>query len=49
MQIIRGQLSPMYVQHEAIEAQKSMVGSPNHKAPEPDSRPPFELLWRRYR
>jgi regulator of protease activity HflC (stomatin/prohibitin superfamily) len=30
MQIIRGQLSPMYVQHEAIEAQKSMVGSPNH-------------------
>ena len=30
MLIIRGQLSPMYVQHEAIEAQKSMVGSPNH-------------------
>jgi regulator of protease activity HflC (stomatin/prohibitin superfamily) len=30
MAIIRGQLSPMYVQHEAIEAQKSMVGSPNH-------------------
>jgi regulator of protease activity HflC (stomatin/prohibitin superfamily) len=30
MQIIRGQLSPMYVQHEAIEAQKAMVGSPNH-------------------
>jgi regulator of protease activity HflC (stomatin/prohibitin superfamily) len=30
MEIIRGQLSPMYVQHEAIEAQKSMVGSPNH-------------------
>jgi len=22
MQIIRGQLSPMYIQHEAIEAQK---------------------------
>jgi regulator of protease activity HflC (stomatin/prohibitin superfamily) len=30
MQIIRGQLSSMYVQHEAIEAQKAMVGSPNH-------------------
>jgi regulator of protease activity HflC (stomatin/prohibitin superfamily) len=30
MAIIRGQLSPMYVQHEAIEAQKLMVGSPNH-------------------
>ena len=30
MQIIRGQLSPMYIQHEAIEAQKLMVGSPNH-------------------
>lgn len=30
MQIIRGQLSPMYVQHEAIEAQKLMVNSPNH-------------------
>jgi regulator of protease activity HflC (stomatin/prohibitin superfamily) len=30
MQIIRGQLSAMYVQHEAIEAQKLMVGSPNH-------------------
>jgi regulator of protease activity HflC (stomatin/prohibitin superfamily) len=30
MQIIRGQLSGMYVQHEAIEAQKAMVGSPNH-------------------
>ena len=30
MEIIRGQLSPMYVQHEAIEAQKAMVGSPNH-------------------
>jgi len=30
MEIIRGQLSPMYVQHEAIEAQKLMVGSPNH-------------------
>ena len=30
MEIIRGQLSPMYVQHEAIESQKAMVGSPNH-------------------
>ena len=30
MEIIRGQLSPMYIQHEAIEAQKLMVGSPNH-------------------
>jgi regulator of protease activity HflC (stomatin/prohibitin superfamily) len=29
-QIIRGQLSAMYIQHEAIEAQKAMVGSPNH-------------------
>ena len=30
MQIIRGQLSAMYIQHEAIEAQKPMVNSPNH-------------------
>jgi regulator of protease activity HflC (stomatin/prohibitin superfamily) len=30
MEIIRGQLSPMYIQHEAIEAQKLMVNSPNH-------------------
>ena len=30
MAIIRGQLSGMYIQHEAIEAQKLMVGSPNH-------------------
>jgi len=30
MQIIRGQLSGMYIQHEAIEAQKLMVNSPNH-------------------
>jgi regulator of protease activity HflC (stomatin/prohibitin superfamily) len=30
MQIIRGQLSPLYVQHEAIESQKLMVNSPNH-------------------
>ena len=30
MQIIRGQLNAMYIQHEAIEAQKLMVNSPNH-------------------
>ncbi len=30
MQISRGQLSDMYIQHEAIEAQKLMVNSPNH-------------------
>ena len=30
MLIIRGQLSAMYIQHEAIEAQKAMVNSPNH-------------------
>jgi regulator of protease activity HflC (stomatin/prohibitin superfamily) len=30
MEIIRGQLSPMYIQHEAIEAQRLMVNSPNH-------------------
>jgi len=30
MQIIRGQLTTLYIQHEAIEAQKLMVGSPNH-------------------
>jgi regulator of protease activity HflC (stomatin/prohibitin superfamily) len=30
MAIIRGQLSPMYIQHEAIESQKQMVNSPNH-------------------
>jgi regulator of protease activity HflC (stomatin/prohibitin superfamily) len=30
MEIIRGQLNAMYIQHEAIEAQKAMVGSPNH-------------------
>lgn len=30
MQTIRGQLSAMYIQHEAIEAQKAMVNSPNH-------------------
>jgi regulator of protease activity HflC (stomatin/prohibitin superfamily) len=30
MEIIRGQLNGVYIQHEAIEAQKAMVGSPNH-------------------
>jgi regulator of protease activity HflC (stomatin/prohibitin superfamily) len=30
MQIIRGQLNAQYIQHEAIEAQKLMVNSPNH-------------------
>jgi regulator of protease activity HflC (stomatin/prohibitin superfamily) len=30
MEIIRGQLNGMYIQHEAIEAQKAMVNSPNH-------------------
>jgi hypothetical protein len=30
MEIIRGQLSSMYIQHEAIEAQKGMVNLPNH-------------------
>ena len=30
MQIIRGQLSELYIQHEAIESQKLMVNSPNH-------------------
>jgi len=30
MEIIRGQLTPMYVQHEAIESQKAMVNSQNH-------------------
>ena len=30
MQIIRGQLNALYIQHEAIEAQKAMVNSPNH-------------------
>jgi regulator of protease activity HflC (stomatin/prohibitin superfamily) len=30
MDIIRGQLNPLYVQHEAIEAQKAMVNSQNH-------------------
>jgi regulator of protease activity HflC (stomatin/prohibitin superfamily) len=30
MEIINQKLSPQYLQHEAIEAQKLMVGSPNH-------------------
>jgi regulator of protease activity HflC (stomatin/prohibitin superfamily) len=30
MQIINERLSSQYIQHEAIEAQKAMVGSPNH-------------------
>lgn len=30
MQVINGKLTPMYLQHEAIEAQKAMAGSPNH-------------------
>ena len=30
MEIIRGQLNGLYIQHEAIEAQKAMVNSPNH-------------------
>jgi regulator of protease activity HflC (stomatin/prohibitin superfamily) len=30
MEIINQRLSPLYLQHEAIEAQKAMVGSPNH-------------------
>jgi regulator of protease activity HflC (stomatin/prohibitin superfamily) len=29
-QIIQQRLTPLYVQHEAIEAQKAMAGSPNH-------------------
>ena len=30
MQIINERLTVTYLQHEAIEAQKAMVGSPNH-------------------
>ncbi len=30
MTVIQAKLTPLYVQHEAIEAQKLMVGSPNH-------------------
>jgi regulator of protease activity HflC (stomatin/prohibitin superfamily) len=29
-QIIQQRLTPLYIQHEAIEAQKAMVSSPNH-------------------
>ncbi len=30
MEIIQTKLTPLYVQHEAVEAQKLMVNSPNH-------------------
>jgi len=30
MEIINQRLTPMYIQHEAIEAQKITIGSPNH-------------------
>lgn len=30
MDIVQQKLTPYYLQHEAIEAQKAMVGSPNH-------------------
>lgn len=30
MQIVQQKLTPLYLQHEAIEAQKAMVNSPNH-------------------
>ena len=30
MEIINQRLNAQYLQHEAIEAQKAMVGSPNH-------------------
>jgi hypothetical protein len=30
MDIINQKLTPLYIQHEAIEAQKSMISSPNH-------------------
>lgn len=30
MDIIQSKLTPLYIQHEGIEAQKAMVGSPNH-------------------
>lgn len=30
MEIVQQKLTPLYLQHEAIEAQKAMVGSPNH-------------------
>ena len=30
MALVQQKLTPLYIQHEAIEAQKAMVGSPNH-------------------
>ncbi len=30
MDVVQQKLTPLYIQHEAIEAQKAMVGSPNH-------------------
>lgn len=30
MDIVQVKLTPLYLQHEAVEAQKAMVGSPNH-------------------
>ncbi len=30
MEVVQQKLTPLYLQHEAIEAQKAMVGSPNH-------------------
>ncbi|HYB92021.1 MAG TPA: SPFH domain-containing protein [Candidatus Binataceae bacterium] len=30
MEIVKNQLTPLYIQHEAIQAQEKMVGSPNH-------------------
>ena len=30
MEMVQQKLTPLYLQHEAIEAQKAMVGSPNH-------------------
>ncbi len=30
MELVQQKLSPLYLQHEAIEAQKAMVGGPNH-------------------
>ena len=30
MAVVQQKLTPLYLQHEAIEAQKAMVGSPNH-------------------
>ncbi|OGJ58266.1 hypothetical protein A3H22_03080 [Candidatus Peribacteria bacterium RIFCSPLOWO2_12_FULL_55_15] len=30
MEIVQQKLTPLYLQHEAIEAQRAMVGSTNH-------------------